>query len=106
MSKVLWLLNWARHGGVGDNGERASVQFEFEGGWDVVASGVDPQGHASVRGKPTLLATLEEVIQRLTEHPERQKDQEMRSIALEISMYTDLDKDQAMAMLAEHWTRR
>lgn len=105
MSKVLWLLNWARHGGVGDNGERASVRFEFEGGWDVEADGVDPQGHASVSGKATLRETLEEVIERLTEHPERQREQEMAYVALTIASHTDLDKEQAMAMLSEHWNR-
>jgi hypothetical protein len=101
-AEILWVLNFVRHGGVGDGGEMPFVDVHFDGSRWRVEVGSFYNGHAHVTSDRTLQDALIEVRERLTMHPERERRDEVERAAMEVAGLTTMSKAEALAWLEEH----
>lgn len=74
------LIQWCNDAAMGDNGEKPEVEITWDGSWWDITCVSFYDGHADARAKQ-LEDAAKEAVERLTTHPERQRDSEIRSAA-------------------------
>jgi hypothetical protein len=94
------LRRWQDDAGMGDNGEKPTIELEFDGDWWSVSASSFYDGYADARAK-RLEDAAHEVVERLTTHPERQLDSAIRSAALAFARVARCSLDEAEAIIRE-----
>lgn len=95
-----WLLDWASGASTGDGGEPPVVTFEYDGGTGMWLVEAYSFYDGSARFRHTDFgAACKEVRERLTTHPERQRDAERQQLVSMVSMFMGCGPDRAIEIV-------
>lgn len=95
-----WLLDWASGASTGDGGEPPVVTFEYDAGTGMWLVEAYSFYDGSARFRHTDFgAACKEVRERLTTHPERQRESERNAAALALAMVLHCGADRALEVV-------